>query len=121
MLLADHQLQPRPDVVNRADLDIDQCASGQHDLPDDIFGHVGLDLARALRPGHPDHAVGRNRGGQGPNAGGEVDLAGDEDQHQIAMAAQSPSDRHTVGQLPENGIEVGWRIQRRHRHARFDA
>ena len=45
--LSDHQLQPGPDVVDRADLDIHQWAGGQHDLPNDIsVMSVSILLAR---------------------------------------------------------------------------
>ena len=99
MLLTDYELQARPHMVDCAHLDIDKSAAGQDDLPDDVFGHIRFDLACTLRPGHPDHAIRRDRIDQGRNAGGEIHLASHEDQHKIAVTGQPMADYHTVWQL----------------------
>src|SRR5262245_54524579 len=60
-LLANDELETRPDVVDSADFDVDE-AEGQCDLTNDIFRDIGGDFARLLGPGDPDRAVGRQPG-----------------------------------------------------------
>src|SRR5512133_508850 len=119
--LANHQLQARPDLINCTDLDIDQPAGWQHDLSNDVFGHISLDLARPLWPGDPNHAIRCDRIDQTGKAGGEVGLADDEDQHQITMTGQSVADCHTIRQLAEDALDFGWRFDYRDRHTGLDA
>src|SRR4051794_27822505 len=53
MFLAYHQLQPRPDVVDRTDLHVDQMHR-QRNLADDVLGDVGRHFRGALGPADPD-------------------------------------------------------------------
>src|SRR5262245_14999861 len=55
-ILADHQLQARPDVVDRCHLDVHEIEA-KRGLPHGILRHIGLDLRSLLWPGDPDHAI----------------------------------------------------------------
>ena len=60
-LLADHELEARPHLADRADLHVDE-ADGQRELADRVLGDVGRDLRRFLRPRNPDRAILLDRG-----------------------------------------------------------
>src|SRR6188472_4145412 len=119
--LANHQLQARPDLIDCTDLDIDQPAGRQHDLSNDVLGHISLDLARPLGPGDPNHAIRCDRIDQTGEPGGEVGLASDEDQYQITMTGQSVTDCQAIRQLAEYGRDLWWLLQHRDRHTGLDA
>src|SRR4051794_35251443 len=55
-----HQAQPRPGLVDRADLVVDE-ATVERDLPDDVLGEVRLHPRGALGPCNPEAAVGEDR------------------------------------------------------------
>src|ERR1700756_3742820 len=57
----DHELQSRPGVVDGADLDVDE-PERQRDVTYHDIAEVGRNARALLRPGHPDHAVRRDRG-----------------------------------------------------------
>ena len=78
MLLSDHELQTRPDVVNGADFHIDKVKR-QRDLSDDIFRDVGWHFRRLFGPADPDHAEGVQKRKQHPQFAVEQCAAGDED------------------------------------------
>src|SRR4051794_37785930 len=51
-----HEFQSGPDVVDGADLDIDE-AERKPAIANHRFRHISRDTRRFLRPRHPDHAV----------------------------------------------------------------
>src|SRR4051812_37278076 len=55
-----HQAQPRPGLVDRADLVVDE-ASLQRDVAHHVLGQVGRDARGALGPRDPEAAVGKDR------------------------------------------------------------
>src|SRR5215217_6467356 len=55
-ILANDELEARPDLVHRADLDIN-IAHRQRDIANDVFGDVGRHPGRFFRPRYPDHPV----------------------------------------------------------------
>src|SRR5258708_4213162 len=53
---APHELQARPRLVDRADLDVDH-AGREPDAADDVLGQIGRDARSLLWPRDPDHAI----------------------------------------------------------------
>src|SRR5690242_11315393 len=54
--LPDHELETRPYLTDRADLDVDE-AEREGKLADGVFGDVGLHARRFLGPRDPDDTI----------------------------------------------------------------
>src|SRR5215213_7783230 len=55
-LLADDELQTRPNLIHSTNLDID-IANWQRNIANGVFGDVGRHSGRFLRPRYPDHPI----------------------------------------------------------------
>src|SRR5206468_10383293 len=63
-LFSNHQLQSRPNFIYGAYLDIDN-SHRQRDVANGVFGDVGLNSRRFLRPRNPDHSIRNDFGPKG--------------------------------------------------------
>src|SRR3954451_11129538 len=100
-----HEAQPRPRLVDRADLVVDEPAL-ERNLADDVLGQVGLDVRRALRPRDPESAVGEDRPFERVEAALQRRAGREEADDDVELAPRAASGRHAVGQLPERGVEI---------------
>src|SRR6186713_2705624 len=120
VLLADHELQPRPFLVHGADLHVHE-SQRQGDLANGVFRDVGGDLGGLLGPGYPDRGVVAQLGKRAGQCRIERGAAGTEHMKDVGAAAQARGERDFLGQGSEKFQVVAWRVPRDHVAAGLDA
>src|SRR5262249_51826612 len=107
VLHGDHELEAGPDLVDGADLDIDQAVR-KCGLAHQGFGHIRRDAGGLLRPRRPDHAVRRDRLTKEAQSCGEAFGFGGEEMDYVERRLGRLRDGHTVRQLADD-IAIGHR------------
>src|SRR5438477_3755630 len=104
-----HQLQARPDVVDRRDLHIHE-ARGQGDRTYDVFGDVSGYARCFLRPGNPKAPVRRQRPQQHRNLRLENRATDSEKMYEGKIASRRGDDVNARRQLAERAAVAAGRV-----------
>src|ERR1700760_3431052 len=101
LLLRDHELQPRPGLVDGADLDVDE-AERQCEVADDDVAEIGSDAGGFLRPGHPDHPIGRDQLAIARELGGKSLRFSREQMHHFERRGATCGEARALGPLADD-------------------
>ena len=109
MFLADDQLEAGPDVVDGADLDVDQ-AEGERMAADVVLADLAAHAGSTFRPRHPDHPVRGDLPHRRRQRVRQLALGAREQVPQIDVRAKAGRDRHTVRGVDTDQFPVRQRL-----------
>jgi hypothetical protein len=105
ILEPDHQAEPGPGLVDRADLLVDQLV-GETELLHVAEGHIRLHTGGAFGPGNPETARRVERPSQRRQAALQVAPTGGEEDDHVEGTAGAGTDRDALGQRLQQAREV---------------